>query len=87
MVKLGLNLVYVVFGRPPIPDVVIFLTKGFEIMSTSQDIFSFLGNESVQMTRMRAHWWMFRNPRDAVVLLGSRLSQSKTIESVLLQGT
>jgi len=44
------------------------------------------GNESVQMTRMRAHWWIFRNPGDAVVLLGSRISQSKAIESVLLQG-
>ena len=38
------------------------------------------------MTRMRAHWWIFRNPGDAVVLLGSRISQSKAIESVLLQG-
>ena len=48
--------------------------------------FKKLGNESVQMTRMRAHWWIFRNPGDAVVLLGSRISQSKAIESVLLQG-
>ena len=48
--------------------------------------FKKLGNESMQMTRMRAHWWIFRNPGDAVVLLGSRISQSKAIESVLLQG-
>ena len=48
--------------------------------------FTKLGNESMQMTRMRAHWWIFRNPGDAVVLLGSRISQSKAIESVLLQG-
>ena len=44
------------------------------------------GNESPQMTRMRAHWWMYRNPGDAVVLLGSRLTQSKSIEATLLQG-
>jgi hypothetical protein len=50
-----------------------------------KNIFFKIGNESVQMTRMRAHWWIFRNPGDAVVLLGSRISQSKAIESVLLQ--
>lgn len=44
------------------------------------------GNESPEMTRMRAHWWIFRNPGDAVVLLGSRISQSKSIEATLLQG-
>ena len=44
------------------------------------------GNESPQMTRMRAHWWMYRQPKDAVILLGSRISQSKTIEATLLNG-
>ena len=44
------------------------------------------GNESPQMTRMRAHWWMYRKPKDAVILLGSRITQSKTIESTLLNG-
>ena len=43
------------------------------------------GNESPQMTRMKAHWWMFRNPWDAVVLI-DRISRSKSIEAALLQG-
>ena len=42
--------------------------------------------ESLQMTQMRAHWWMYRKPRDAVVLLGSRISQSRNIEATLLNG-
>ena len=33
------------------------------------------GNESPQMTRMRTHWWMYRNPGDAVVLLGMHSSR------------
>ena len=44
------------------------------------------GNESPQMTRMRAHWWIYRKPADAVILLGSRISQSKSIEATLLNG-
>ena len=43
------------------------------------------GNESPQMTRMKAHWWMFRNPGDAVVLI-DRISRSKSVEAALLQG-
>ena len=44
------------------------------------------GGESPQMTQMRAHWWIYRKPRDAVVLLGSRISQSRNIEATLLNG-
>ena len=43
-------------------------------------------NESSQMTRMRAHWWMYRKPADAVVLLGNGISQSKSLEASLLHG-
>ena len=35
---------------------------------------------------MRAHWWMYRKPSDAVVLLGNRMSQARSIEATLLQG-
>ena len=43
-------------------------------------------NESVPMTKMRCHFWIYRNPADALVLLGNRMSQSRTIEATLLQG-